>query len=97
MNRNQVRIQTVAVPTEAPKIDAGLVLRTIVYAVAIINAVLAIFGIDFNIELHEDKLYELITVIFTVGSFVLAYWKNNNVTKKARIKDEAVKSLNVPE
>ena len=79
-------IKSVEVPVEAPPVDAALVVRTIVYLVAIINAIAAYFGFDFNIPAKDEVIYQVVSVVFAVGSFVHAYFKHNNVTKSARIK-----------
>lgn len=93
VNNRAVRVQTVAVPETAPKVDTGLVVRTIIYIVAIVNAIAAMLGYDFNLNVDENFIYEGVTILFTLGGFASAYWKNNNVTKEARIKDATAKQV----
>lgn len=78
--------KSVEVPVEAPAVDSALVVRTVVYLVAIINAIAAYFGFDFNLPVKDGAIYQVVSVVFAVGSFVHAYWKNQNITKAARIK-----------
>lgn len=75
------------VPIEAPKVNAGLIVRCLVYLAAIVNGVAAFFGWDFHLEISQDWMYNLASMVFMVGSFVHAFWKNQNVSKKARIKE----------
>ena len=89
-------IQSVEVPVVAPKVSPALIVQTLVYLVAIINAGAALFGFDFNIEADQDFLYEGVTLAFTAGTFIMGVWKNHNYTKEARIKEEAAKQVEVP-
>lgn len=90
------RVQSVAVPTEAPKVDKGMVVRTIIYIVAIVNAIAALFGWDFHFFVDEAMVYEIVTVIFTVGAFASAYWKDNDIKKETRIKKAAAQQVRTP-
>jgi SPP1 family holin len=78
--------KTVEVPVEAPAVDTALVVRTVVYLIAIANAIAAYFGFDLNIPAKDESVYQVVSVVFAVGSFAHAYFKHNNVTKSARIK-----------
>lgn len=91
----KVKIQSVEVPTEAPNVDSSLVVRTIIYIIAIVNAAAAFLGFDFSIPTHYDFIYDGVSLVFVVGSFFHAYWRNNNVTKSARVKDAAAKQVQV--
>lgn len=85
--------QTVEVPVEAPAVDTALVVRTIVYLIAVINAIAAYFGFDLNLPAKEEALYQVVSVVFAVGSFAHAYFKHNNITKSARIKAVVAKQV----
>lgn len=85
--------KSVHVPEEAPKVSTSLVVRTIVYIVAIINGVAAFLGYDLGLEVNQEFVYELVSLIFMGGAFIDAYWRNNDLTKKARIKSEAAKQV----
>lgn len=77
-----------------PKITAGTWARLIILTIALINSVLAIFGIK-PLPIDEDQVNSLIDMIYQVISAVLviaaalaAWWKNNDITKQARMKKE---------
>jgi SPP1 family holin len=68
-----------------PKIDLGTKIRSIGLLVALINQLLAVFGISplpFDAEQIELFVSSAITGVFAVWS----WWKNNDITEKARLK-----------
>jgi SPP1 family holin len=62
------------------KIDT--IARTIVLFIALANQVLAIAGKEV-FPVTEDQVYQVVTLIATVGASVWAWWKNNSFTKAA--------------
>lgn len=98
MAENQVpqqNVQTVVVPAEAPSIDKGLVVRSIVYLILIVNSLAAHFGFGFHLNANEDFIYQIVSDALLVLSFVQAYWKNNNISKAARIVDKVAEQIDV--
>jgi SPP1 family holin len=99
MANEKMKIKTVSevveVPVEAPKVNPGLVVATIIYLIAIINAGAALFGFDVNIQANQDMIYEGVTAVFTFGSFIIGVYKNHNYTKQARIKAAAAEQVRV--
>ncbi|QZA69074.1 holin [Bacillus phage 010DV004] len=91
----KVNVQEVEIPTEAPNVTSGLVVRTIIYLIAIVNAAAAFLGFDLNIPTDYNFIYDGVSLVFFIGSFVHAYWRNNNVRKEARIVEEVAKQLNL--
>lgn len=89
-----VSVQTVAVPTEAPAIDGGLVARSIAYLVILANAVAPHFGVNLHLNSNESDIYNYVSEGLLVLSFVQAYWKNNNISKGARIVDQVASQIN---
>lgn len=89
------QVQEVEIPTEAPKVSSKLVVTTIIYLIAIVNAAAAFLGFDFNIPTNYDFIYDGVSLVFFAGSFFHAYWKNNDITKKARIKAEVAKQVDL--
>lgn len=78
--------QQVFVPVEAPKLDAGMIVRTIVFVLSLINGISAMFGYHFNLNIDQEKVYNIVSAVILVGSGLWAAWKNNNITKAARVK-----------
>ena len=74
------------------KISADTIARTIVLFIAIFNQILAILGKN-RLEIAESDIYQIVTLVFTIGSAVWAWWKNNSFTQNALKADEFMKEL----
>lgn len=74
------------------KISADTIARTIVLFIAILNQILAILGKN-RLEIAESDIYQIVTLVFTIGSAVWAWWKNNSFTQNALKADEFMKEL----
>lgn len=74
------------------RISADTIARTIVLFIAILNQILAILGKN-RLEIAESDIYQIVTLIFTIGSAVWAWWKNNSFTQNALKADEFMKEL----
>ena len=74
------------------KIKKETVIRTIVLALALINQVLTIFGISV-IPIADDQVTEFISLAFTIGASVWAWWKNNSFTRNAIEADNILEAL----
>lgn len=78
--------QQVFVPVEAPKIDTDTIVRTIIFLLSLVNSIAATFGFHWNLNIDQAQAYEAISVIVMGVTAIWAWWKDNNVTKSARIK-----------
>lgn len=74
------------------KIKPDTIARTIVLVIALINQVLAVLGKDV-LPFADDTIYELVTLVFTIGASAWSWWKNNSITKKAIAADEYLAEL----
>lgn len=74
------------------KITAETIARTIVLVIALLNQIFAIFGRD-QIPIAEDNIYQLVSILFTIGAAIWSWWKNNSVTQNAIKADEYLKEL----
>ncbi|MBR3000760.1 MAG: phage holin [Oscillospiraceae bacterium] len=74
------------------KVKTETIIRTVVLILALINQVLAIMGKG-QIPITEDEVYQLITLLVTVGSALWAWWKNNSFTLSALKADEYLERL----
>ena len=63
-------------------IKPDTIARTIVLILALINQILAIYGRD-KLPFAESDIYQIVSMVFTIGSSVVAWWKNNSFTKAA--------------
>lgn len=76
------------------KIKKETIIRTVILAVALINQLLTSFGVSV-IPIGDDQITELISLVFTIGASVWAWWENNSFTKNAieadKLLDELIK------
>lgn len=81
-----------------PKISKGTIIRTIILFIAMVNGILAMFGQQLlpigegEVEIAVNAVYAAISAIAVIVATALAWWKNNDFTKKARIKKEQTKT-----
>jgi SPP1 family holin len=94
-NKEVVKTQEVFVPEAAPKVDAKMLVRLLVFVVALINAVAAMLGKQLNLVVDQNLWYEIASAALLIGSTLWTAWKDNNVTKQARIKAEVAKQVEV--
>lgn len=61
------------------EIKPDTIIRTIVLAIALINQILAILGRE-KLPITDDMVYQVVTIIITIGASLWAWWKNNSFT-----------------
>lgn len=66
--------------------------RTIILLIALINQVLAILGKG-KIDIAENDIYQICTLIATVISTIWAWWKNNSFSVSAQQADAIMATL----
>lgn len=59
------------------------IVRLMVLLYAVLNSVLLMFGIN-PLPFTEEEVSAGITAVLAVVASVLAWWKNNNITKAAQ-------------
>lgn len=59
------------------------IVRLLVLLYAVLNSVLLMFGIN-PLPFTEEEVSAGITAVLAVVASVLAWWKNNNITKAAQ-------------
>lgn len=75
------------------KIKTDTIVRTIVLVIALANQALAIAGKE-AFPVTEEEIYQIVTLVVTVGASVWAWWKNNSFTKNAIEADKVLDQLN---
>lgn len=83
----------VFVPQEAPPISPGTIVRFVVFLVALVNAVASLLGHELGLKVDQSVLYDVLSALFLMGSSLHMAWKNNNITKQARIKAHATEQI----
>lgn len=73
-------------------IKSDTIARTIVLLIALLNQILAISGKDI-LPFVEDDIYQVCSLIATIVTSGLAWWKNNSFTQAAIEGDEVMKEL----
>ena len=74
------------------KVKTETIIRTVVLLLALANQVLAIYGKE-KIPITEEEVYQLISLVVTIGSALWAWWKNNSFTQPALKADEYMERL----
>lgn len=74
------------------KVKPDTIIRTIVLIIALANQALAICDKE-KIPVTDDEIYQLVTLIITIGSALWAWWKNNSFTLPAIKADEYLAKL----
>ena len=72
------------------------IIRLLVTFVLVINAGLTAKGLN-PIPFDESAVTDVLTQLFAAGSIVWSWWKNNNITKKARAQKEISNKLKTGE
>ncbi|MCY8544380.1 phage holin [Bacillus vallismortis] len=81
--------------------DKGTVIRTVLLLVAFINQTMLMFGkspLDIQEEQVNqlaDALYTAVSLIFTIGTALAAWFKNNYVTEKGKKQRDLLKEHNL--
>ncbi|MDO5044297.1 MAG: phage holin [Coriobacteriia bacterium] len=73
-------------------ISKGTLARTIILALALINQVLTILGLQ-PLQIDDALIEQLIAAVFTIIASILAWWKNNSFTANAIQADEELNML----
>lgn len=66
--------------------------RTIILAVALINQILVVLGIN-PLPFAEEELYNIISTIATVAAALWTWWKNNSFSPEAIQADKYLNEL----
>ena len=74
------------------KVKAETIIRTIILIIALANQALAIMGKQ-AIPVTDDEVYQLVTLLITIGAALWSWWKNNSFTLPAIKADEYLEKL----
>lgn len=72
--------------------DKFTLIRTIVLAVALINQSLVLAGYS-PLPFDDTQVENTVTIVFSVAASLLAWWKNNSITREAKEADKYLKEL----
>lgn len=68
-------------------IKKGTIIRTLFLALALVNQILVSFGVS-PLPLDEGNVELVFSLVWTGVASVIAWWKNNDITKAARDKNK---------
>lgn len=74
------------------KVKTDTIIRTIVLIIALVNQVLAIMGKQ-AFPVTEDQVYQVVSLIVTIGASIWAWWKNNSFSAEAIAGDNLMNKL----
>lgn len=72
--------------------DINVIARFIALGVVLINSILTMFNIN-PIPFSQEEVYGIISIILTCGVTIYTAWKNNSVTKEAKMADRVMIAL----
>ncbi len=72
-------------------ISKDTIIRTLILIVALANQVLAVFGKE-TLPFSDDMIYQVVSLVATVGSATWSWWKNNSFTPEAIEADENMRA-----
>lgn len=73
-------------------ITAGTIARTIILILALANQILAMCGKQV-LNIADDDIYQVVSILFTIGASAAAWWKNNSFSQEAIKADEILNKL----
>ena len=74
------------------KVSKGTLIRTALLILAILNNLLAVFGKS-PLPIEDETVEEVISFLFTTGTAVAAWWKNNSFSDAALKADAVLRQL----
>lgn len=74
------------------QISAGTVSRSIILFVALLNQILSIKGMSV-LPIEDEVVEETVSMMFTIGAAVSAWWYNNSFSSAALIADDVLAKI----
>ncbi|RAM53996.1 holin [Bacillus subtilis] len=74
--------------------DKGTFVRTFVLIIALINQLLTIYNKS-PLPLDNEQLEQFVSMVFTSVAAIIAWYKNNYVTKKGHSQKQLLKEKNL--
>ena len=81
-----MKIKTVITTINLKKVKISTWVRLLMMIIALVSYLAKEFGL-IPPEVTENDVYNIVIAIFTVVSFLQAYWKNNSFTEAAQEAD----------
>lgn len=72
--------------------NISVIARFVALTVVLINSILTIFNVN-PIPFSQEETYGIVSTILTCGVAIYTAWKNNSVTKEAKMADKVMLAL----
>lgn len=73
-------------------VTKGTIIRTALLILALLNNILALFGKS-PLPIDDSELENLISLMFTIATALVSWWKNNSFTSDAIAADDYLERL----
>jgi len=70
------------------KIEKVVLIRTVLLILALVNQGLTLYGYS---PINAEATADFVAIVFTAVTAAWAWWSNNDVTRKARKRRQAIK------
>ena len=74
------------------EVKKDTIIRTTVLVIALLNQILTSTGHDI-LPISDEEVSQVISLAFTIGASIWAWWKNNSFTSAAIQADEYMKEI----
>lgn len=74
------------------EVTSGTIARTVILVLALVNQVLVMFGKS-PLNIADDDIATVVSLLFTIASTAVAWWKNNSFSQNAIKADEYLGKL----
>ena len=74
------------------EVTSGTIARTVILVLALINQALVMFGKS-PLNIADDDIATVVSLLFTIASTAVAWWKNNSFSPNAIKADEYLEKL----
>lgn len=75
------------------KLDKMMIIRTVVLFVALLNQSLVLTGFS-PLPFTDEQIKNGLTIVFTIVASLWTWWKDNDITRKARERKQFLKDNN---
>ena len=72
--------------------NIDVIARFVALGIVLINSILTIFNIN-PIPFSQEEAYGIVSIILTCAVAIYTAWKNNSVTKEAKMADKIMLAL----
>ncbi len=72
--------------------DVNVIARFVALAIVLINSILTMFNVN-PIPFSQEEAYGIVSTVLTCGVAIYTAWKNNSVTKEAKLADKVMLAL----